>query len=103
LKKGESILGEAEGGESHMPAPIEIAQAQTSLYQDFDTTRVFKFILQKSAAPGWMIVKELGQDTATTKASLVKLRNLGLLEASGDGLDGFYHSTSLGYALNEIL
>jgi hypothetical protein len=86
-----------------MAATIEIAQAQASLYQDFDTTRVFKFILQKSAAPGWMVVKELGQDADKTKASLVKLRNLGLLEGSGDGLDGFYHSTSLGYALNEVL
>lgn len=86
-----------------MSAPIEIAQAQVSLLQDLDSTKVFKFVLQKSAAPGWMIVKELGQDAATTKASLLKLKNLGLLEGSGDGLDGFYHSTSLGYALREVL
>jgi hypothetical protein len=50
-----------------------------------------------------MIVKELGQDAEKTEASLVKLRDLGLLEASGTGLDGFYHSTSLGYALRELM
>ena len=86
-----------------MSATLDIAEAQTNLAQDDEAARVFQFILNKSAAPGWMIVKELGQDAATTKASLVKLRNLGLLEGSGDGLDGFYHSTSLGYALREVL
>jgi hypothetical protein len=86
-----------------MPATIDIARAQASLYQDTETTRVFQFILQKSAAPGWMIVKELGQEAEKTEASLAKLRELGLLEGSGSGLDGFYHSTSLGYALREVL
>lgn len=86
-----------------MAAAIDIARAQASLQEDAETSRVFYFILNKSSAPGWMIVKELGQDPETTESSLSKLRNLGLLEASGDGLDGFYHSTSLGYALREAV
>jgi hypothetical protein len=86
-----------------MPATIDVAKAQASLQEDSGAPRVFQFILNKSAASGWMIVKELGQEADQTEASLVKLRNLGLLEASGDGLDGFYHSTSLGYALREVM
>jgi hypothetical protein len=77
--------------------------AQSFLTQNEAAAKVFKFILQRSAAPGWMIVKELGQDTDQTEASLVKLRDLGLLEGEGTGLDGFYHSTSLGYAVREAL
>ncbi|HWG18940.1 MAG TPA: hypothetical protein VG225_00325 [Terracidiphilus sp.] len=85
-----------------MAAAIDIARAQSSLQDDAEASRVFQFILNRSAAPGWMIVKELGQEPETTESSLIKLRGLGLLEANGDGLDGFYHSTSLGYALKEV-
>lgn len=86
-----------------MAAALDVAKAQASLEQDGDTARVFRFILNKSAAPGWMIVKELGQEAEQTAASLAKLRDLGLLESNGEGLDGFYHSTSLGYAVREAL
>lgn len=82
-------------------ANLELVQAQSSLAEDLDAANVFRFVLQKSAAPGWMIVKELGQETEKTEESLYKLRKLGLLESDGEGLDGFYHSTSLGYALHE--
>jgi len=82
---------------------IDVSKAQASLADDAQAARVFKFILQRSAAPGWMIVKELGQGVEQTEESLKKLRNLGLLESSGDGLDGFYHSTSMGYAVREAL
>ena len=50
-----------------------------------------------------MIVKELGQNTDETELSLNQLRDLGLLQGEGNGLDGFYHSTSLGYAVREAL
>jgi hypothetical protein len=81
----------------------DIAMAQASLQGDVDAVKVFQFVIQRSSANGWMIVKELGQDATQTAASLDKLRNLGLLEGSGEGLDGFYHSTSLGYAVRESL
>jgi len=92
-----------EGGEFIMSATIDIAKAQASLQADSEASRVFQFILNKSAAPGWMIVKALGQSAETTEESLSKLLSLGLLESDGAGLDGFYHSTSLGYALREVL
>jgi len=77
--------------------------AQASLVQDDEAAKVFRFILQKSAAPGWMIVKELGQETQETEGALKKLRDLELVEGDGEGLDGFYHATSLGYQLRELL
>lgn len=86
-----------------MAIATDFLLAQSYLSQNDGAAKIFKFILQKSAAPGWMIVKELGQDTVQTEASLGKLRDLGLLEGEGDGLDGFYHSTSLGYAVREAL
>jgi hypothetical protein len=86
-----------------MPATIDIAKAQASLQQNSEAFRVFQFILSKSAAPGWAIVKALGQSAEDTEESLNKLRSLGLIESDGAGLDGFYHSTSLGYALREVL
>jgi hypothetical protein len=86
-----------------MAATIDIAKAQVSLAQDRETAKVFQFILRKAAAPGWMIVKELGQEPERTEESLGKLRDLGLLERIGDGLDGYYCSSSLGYALREVL
>jgi hypothetical protein len=86
-----------------MAATIDIAKAQVSLDQDAEAARVFQFIVRQQSAAGWMIVKELGQQPERTEESLAKLRNLGLLEGSGDGLDGFYYATSLGYALHEAL
>lgn len=86
-----------------MPSSLELGQAQAFLTEDRDAAQVFRFILQRSAAPGWMIVKALGQEAAKTEESLNNLRTRGLLEGDGDGLDGFYHSTSLGYALRDVL
>jgi hypothetical protein len=84
-------------------ADFELLKAQSSLVNDSEAAKVFKFILDRSTASGWMIVKELGQETEQTEGSLKKLRSLGLLEGSGEGLDGFYHSTSMGYAVREAL
>lgn len=79
---------------------LSLLQVQL-LSQDPGAAQVFKFISQKSAASGWNIVKELGQDAEQTEESLNKLRSAGLLEGDGAGLDGYYHLTSLGYAANE--
>ena len=84
-----------------MPDFDKIARAQATLSQDDDAVKVFRFVINKTSASGWMIVKALGQDTDKTEASLHKLQDLGLLDGSGSGLDGFYSSTSLGYALRE--
>jgi hypothetical protein len=86
-----------------MADTAQLAKAQAELLNDDSTAQVLKFILRKSAASGWMIAKELGQDTEKTKASLTKLQGLNVLEGDGSGLDGFYSSTSLGYALGERL
>jgi len=86
-----------------MAVTTDFVQAQSFLTQNETAAKVFRFILQKTTAPGWRIVKELGADTDQTEVSLNQMRSLGLLESDKDGLDGFYHSTSLGYALREAL
>jgi hypothetical protein len=86
-----------------MPDQIQMAKAQAELLNDDAAAQVLKFVLKRSAATGWMIAKELGQDTGLTIASLNKLRGLSILEGDGSGLDGFYSSTSLGYALGETI
>jgi predicted transcriptional regulator len=84
-----------------MAGATDILEAQVYLQQDKTAQRIFRFILRQQAANGWNIAKELDQDTEETKRTLNKLRDLGVLEGDGSGLEGFYHSTSLGYALSE--
>jgi len=86
-----------------MATALEVAKAQVALAEDNETERVFRFILEKAAAPGWRIVKALGHDTESTEASLDKLLTLGLLEGDARGLDGSYHATSLGYEVKEAI
>jgi hypothetical protein len=84
-------------------ATLEFARAHVFLAQDEDAAKVFRFILRQTTAPGWMIVKVLGLEIVRAEEALNKLRTLGLLEGYGSGLDGYYYSTSLGYALREVL
>jgi hypothetical protein len=80
---------------------LEFAQAQVSLADDAVANQVFKFVLKNIAVSGWRIAKALELETEKVDESLTKLIALGLLECNGHGLDGFCHSTSLGYAVHE--
>jgi len=84
-----------------MAGATDIFEAQAYLEQDKTAKRIFRFILRQQAANGWNIAKELDQDTEDTKRTLNKLKELGVLEGDGSGLEGYYHSTSLGYAVSE--
>ncbi len=50
-------------------------------------------------ASGWKLAKDQGKKPEEVDAALQGLRDLGVVAATGTGLDGYYYLTSLGFQL----
>ena len=69
------------------------------LRTDKDSDRVFRAIKDRGTASGWMLAKILEVEPESISGPLRKLKEFGLVKSSGEGLDGYYHLSDLGFRL----
>ena len=73
------------------------------LIENDATVRAIFRALQKGGgkASGWAAAKSVGKDPSSVVAALEKLRELGVVDSAGSGLEAYYYLTDLGFSVYE--
>jgi hypothetical protein len=74
------------------------------LSQADDTTKlVLNRVASESAVSGWALAKMLNKSPDEVETVLSELQRKQLLSAQGEGLDGMYYLTQLGYLSQSLV
>ena len=78
----------------------EMFAAMQILREDDVAQRTFELVRQASGTlSGWDLARALGISSEVASAILQKLKLANLLKSSGEGLEGYYYLTDLGFRI----
>lgn len=78
----------------------EMFAAMQILREDDLARRTFELVKQASGTvSGWDLARALGITSDVTSTILQKLKTANLLKSSGEGLEGYYYLTDLGFRI----
>ncbi len=78
----------------------EMLTAIQLLRGDSDSGRVFVAIKKaRGTVSGWDLTRSLSMNVKVTNEALAKLKQAGLVDSSGEGLEGNYYLTDVGFRL----
>jgi DNA-binding IscR family transcriptional regulator len=78
----------------------EMFAAMQILRDDDLTRRTFELVRQSSGTvSGWDLARALGITPDATSAILQKLKAANIVKSSGEGLEGYYYLTDLGFRI----
>src|SRR2546425_12039202 len=70
------------------------------LLREDDSARVFAAIKRaRGTVSGWDLTRSLSMERKVAIEALLKLKRAGLVNSSGEGLEGYYYLTDVGFRL----
>ena len=78
-------------------------EAAKQVIADDQARKVFRMVERNPSQSGWAIAKSLDMEPKVIEETLRKLKNMGVFDAQGSGLEGYYYLTELGFRVREML